>query len=62
MFRPADLWNAKYYLAPPDGSGKHVAIGEHRTIFWFLLWLANCYFASHRLTISTYIKDAGNLL
>jgi hypothetical protein len=26
------------------------------------LWLANCYFASHRLTISTYIKDAGNLL
>jgi hypothetical protein len=25
------------------------------------LWLANCYFASHRLTISTYIKDARNL-
>jgi hypothetical protein len=23
------------------------------------MWLANCYFASHRLTISTYIKDAG---
>jgi len=26
------------------------------------LWLANCYFASHRLTISTYVKDARNLL
>jgi hypothetical protein len=25
------------------------------------VWLANCYFASHRLTISTCIKDAGNL-
>jgi putative transposase len=22
----------------------------------------DCYFASHRLTISTYVKDAGNLL
>jgi hypothetical protein len=26
------------------------------------VWLANCYFASHRLTISTYINDARNLL
>jgi hypothetical protein len=37
MFRTAGRWQAKFYLAPSHGLGKHVAIGEHPNDFMVLV-------------------------